>query len=48
MFITCHYMRGATPPLPQYVMTWFLVKHRDNSTFTFTCHYKNSTRQLLS
>jgi hypothetical protein len=27
-------MRGATPPLPQYVsMAWCLVKHRDNSTF---------------
>jgi hypothetical protein len=29
-------MRGAIPPLPQYVfMAWYLVKHRDN--FTFTC-----------
>jgi hypothetical protein len=27
-------MRGALPPLPQYVfMTWCLVKHRDNFTF---------------
>jgi hypothetical protein len=30
-------MRGATPPLPQYVfMAWCLVKHRDNFTFTST------------
>jgi hypothetical protein len=29
-------MRGAIPPLPQYVfMVWCLVKHRDNFTFTF-------------
>jgi hypothetical protein len=28
-------MRRAVPPLPQYVfMTWCLVKHRDNFTFT--------------
>jgi hypothetical protein len=27
-------MRGAIPPLPQYVfMAWCLVKHRYNSTF---------------
>jgi hypothetical protein len=27
-------MRGAIPPLPQYVfMAWCLVKHRDNFTF---------------
>jgi hypothetical protein len=27
-------MRGATPPLPQYVfMAWCSVKHRDNFTF---------------
>jgi len=26
-------MRGAIPPLPQYVfMAWCLVKHRDNFT----------------
>jgi hypothetical protein len=30
-------MRGAVPPLPQYVfMAWRLVKHRD---FTFLCMY---------
>jgi hypothetical protein len=30
-------MRGAIPPLPQYVfMAWCLVKHRENFTFTFT------------
>jgi hypothetical protein len=29
-------MRGAIPPLPQYVsMAWCLVKHRNNFTFTF-------------
>jgi hypothetical protein len=29
-------MRGAIPPLPQYVfMAWCLVKHRDNFTFIF-------------
>jgi hypothetical protein len=29
-------MRGAIPPLPQYVfMAWCLVKHRDSFTFTF-------------
>jgi hypothetical protein len=29
-------MRGAAPPLPQYVfMTWCLITHRDNFTFTF-------------
>jgi hypothetical protein len=27
-------MRGAIPPLPQYVfMAWCLVEHRDNFTF---------------
>jgi hypothetical protein len=30
-------MRGAIPSLPQYVfMAWYLVKHRENFTFTFT------------
>jgi hypothetical protein len=29
-------MRGAIPPLPQYVfMGWCLVKHRDKFTFIF-------------
>jgi hypothetical protein len=29
-------MRGAIPPLLQYVfMAWYLVRHRDNFTFTF-------------
>jgi hypothetical protein len=29
-------MRGAIPPLPQYVfIAWCLVKHRDNFTFIF-------------
>jgi len=29
-------MRGAIPPLPQYVfMEWCLVKHGDTFTFTF-------------
>jgi hypothetical protein len=32
-------MRGAIPPLPQYVfMAWCLLKHRDNFTFAFTCY----------
>jgi hypothetical protein len=32
-------MRGAIPPLSQYVlMPWYLVKHRDNFTFTFYFH----------
>jgi hypothetical protein len=32
-------MRGAIPPLPQYVfMACSLVKHRDNFTFTFTVY----------
>jgi len=32
-------MNGAIPPLPQYVfMEWYLVKHWDNFTFTFTFH----------
>jgi hypothetical protein len=34
-------MRGAIPPLPQYVfMAWCLVKHRDNFTFTFTLPFQ--------
>jgi hypothetical protein len=29
-------LRGAIPPLPQYVfIAWCLVKHRDNFTFTY-------------
>jgi hypothetical protein len=29
-------MRRAIPPLPQYALiSWCLVKHRDNFTFTF-------------
>jgi len=28
-------IRGATAPLPQYVFTtWYVVKHKDNFTFT--------------
>jgi hypothetical protein len=39
-------MRGAIPPLPQFVfMARCLVKHRDNFTFTFTF---TSIRILLS
>jgi hypothetical protein len=35
--VPSHRMRGAIPPLPQYVfMAWCLVKHRDNFTFTFS------------
>jgi hypothetical protein len=34
-------MTGAIPPLPQYaLMAWYLVKHRDN--FTFTSHLFNT------
>jgi hypothetical protein len=42
---------GATPPLPQYVfMAWYLVKRRDNFTFTFTFYIclHNMTTFLLS
>jgi hypothetical protein len=29
-------MRGVLPPLSEYVfIAWYLVKHRDNFTFTF-------------
>jgi hypothetical protein len=27
-------MHGAIPPLPQLFMAWYLVKHKDNFTFT--------------
>jgi hypothetical protein len=34
-------MRGAIPPLPEYVfMAWCLVKHKDNFKFTFTFMFK--------
>jgi hypothetical protein len=34
-------MSGAIPPLSQYVfMAWYLVKHRDNFTFTFMVSMK--------
>jgi len=30
-------MRGAIPPVLKYLfIAWYLVKHRDNYTFTFT------------
>jgi len=40
-------MRGAVPPILQYVlMAWYLVKHRDD--FTFTCFSdSNAVHQLL-
>jgi hypothetical protein len=44
-------MRGAIPPLPQYVfMVWCLVKHRDNFTFTFydTSGYENKITPIYS
>jgi hypothetical protein len=53
-------MRGATPPLPQYVFTvWCLVEHRDNFTFTFTftdlkelgcltCSYSKLTSETIT
>jgi hypothetical protein len=32
-------MRGAIPPLPQYVfMAWWLVKHRDSILISFHVH----------
>jgi hypothetical protein len=35
-------MRGAIPPLPQYVfMAWCLIKHRDNFTFTLIADFSN-------
>jgi hypothetical protein len=42
-------MRGAIPPLPQYIfMAWCLVKHRDNFTFNLspniTCIWKYNTK----
>jgi hypothetical protein len=34
-------MRGAIPPLPQYLsMAWCLVKHRNNLNFTLITNYK--------
>jgi hypothetical protein len=40
-------MRGAIPPLLQYVfMSWCLVKHRDNYTFTFTLWYTEVSKYL--
>jgi hypothetical protein len=37
-------MRGAIPPLPQYVlMAWCLVKHRDNFTFNIAYTVTSST-----
>jgi hypothetical protein len=44
-------MRGAIPPLPQYVfMAWCLVKHRDNFTFYFIIskQYSNNVAIVLS
>jgi hypothetical protein len=38
-------MRGAIPPFPQYVMTRFLAKHRDNFNFTYN-HVYYIIRQL--
>jgi hypothetical protein len=39
-------MRGAIPPLPQYVfMAWCLVQHRDNFTFYFRKGRDHSTDQ---
>jgi hypothetical protein len=33
-------MCGAIPPFSQYAfMAWYLLKHRDNFTFTFTLPY---------
>jgi hypothetical protein len=39
-------MRGAVPPLPQYVfMAWCLVKHGDSFTFAFT--YVDTNRRSI-
>jgi hypothetical protein len=44
-------MRGAIPPLPQYVfMAWCLVKHRDNFTFLlyfYFCIYKAQQEKII-
>jgi hypothetical protein len=37
-------MRVAILPLPQYIMAWCLVKHRDNFTFTVTIPTQDRTR----
>jgi hypothetical protein len=55
MKLTTHFhlelrsLRGAIPPLPKYSsMAWWLVKHRDNITFTFPCNsMKNWQLQSL-
>jgi hypothetical protein len=39
-------MRGAIPPLPQYVfMGWCLLKQRGNFTFTTTLHLSTPLAQ---
>jgi hypothetical protein len=41
-------MRGAIPPLPQYVfMAWCSVKHRDNFTFIFYLTDQNCTQEEI-
>jgi len=40
-------MRGAIPPLPQYVfMAWCLVKHMDSFTFTYNYFVLYNVRQV--
>jgi hypothetical protein len=41
-------MYGATPTLPQYVfMAWYLVKHKDYFTFTFSFKVINKLSGLF-
>jgi hypothetical protein len=40
-------MRGAIPPLPQYVFTkWFFFKQRDEFTFTFTAKKQLNRKRI--
>jgi hypothetical protein len=42
-------MCGAIPPLPQYFfMAWYLVKHRDNCTFTFIMTTEVNTHYIVN
>jgi hypothetical protein len=42
-------MRGAIPPLPQYIfMAWCLVKHRHSFTFTFAVSMNSSVSDATS
>jgi hypothetical protein len=42
-------MRGAIPPLPQYVfMVCCFVKYKDNFTFTFICYSRDSSVNIVT